>query len=390
MNAHLVTAAVGFVLAGAPALMAQEPEALRQARALKRVEGHAWGDGGAQGEFHALGQQLLALDDEANYQDLLADPNPVTRCLGLYCLVRRGDERSVELLVSVLDRRERFLAFPGGCNGRWFSEGEFAWALLRDTNAIDWGGPSPLVSDEALVPLALRVLADDRCVALFDEATRAVPEDLGWAEACQFAPELSDTERVKALSRVARPQGHGVRLRALLDNTSIDVGGRLAAASALARERGQLAERALLEADLWANMAGGPGLRTAFLATWDESRQQAQRRAALPRPRQAKDALAQRDGFLSSATACPGLLLDVAYLIRGTSSSVRTEAVERVLPLFAELPAWSADAHAPFVLERALRAAVAECAQRWGLSDEDQALVAWCEATLVRLAPYLQ
>src|SRR6476469_4442063 len=93
----LIAALLGSVLAGCSPAADLTPE-MHELDALDTVEASAIGFGGEPGEFHTLSKRFLSKGSPADFQRLAADPVPIVRAMGLYCLVRAQGERAVPTL----------------------------------------------------------------------------------------------------------------------------------------------------------------------------------------------------------------------------------------------------------------------------------------------------
>jgi hypothetical protein len=158
---------LGAAIAGSSPAVAEDAVAapaspIERVRALSQVDGSAIGEGGDEGRFFALAKELLAKPDAVSTKDLLADPSPVARSMGLYLLVRTKGKDALPALRASLSDRTRYVIFPSGCCGWTTSVGGFARSLAHNRRFLEMEEPEPLVDAEALLGLDLAVLADDR------------------------------------------------------------------------------------------------------------------------------------------------------------------------------------------------------------------------------------
>ncbi len=243
---------------------------LDEVRALSGVGGASVGYGGSPGRFYTLGNQLLDLASEDQFLALLDEANPVARSMGLYCLAQTSGKKHIELFVSRLPASEEYLYCPGGCVCYDITEGQFALELLMNVNALNYVSLKPLAEERVLMEIALGIFADDALRNLRYSAGKLLwgeqrPKSL--EELRSLAPQLTDTQRVKAVGRLPASDALRGLLMTTLADSSLAPEPRLAAASALTRDVHPAALAAIQNASIWKTLPKGDALRKRFVAT---------------------------------------------------------------------------------------------------------------------------
>jgi hypothetical protein len=232
------------VLALLPSVLRAEEEqdladALDKLAKLERVEGAAVGAAGDPGRFFLLSRVLLAKGNRSLFEKLVADRRPVSRAMGLFCLVHTDARKAVPVLRRHLADAGGFEYAPGGCLYWRSSVGVFARDLLRNTRCIEFEPPEPLVDARGRLALDVEVLARDDCSHVHEAAAGALAENpppFKLAELRRLCPDLETWQLVKAIGRLQPHARWRDFLIGCLGDDELGANVRKAAASALTRD----------------------------------------------------------------------------------------------------------------------------------------------------------
>jgi hypothetical protein len=218
------------------------------ARGLVEIGGAAVGEGGVESEFHRVGMALLPAADHALLEWLVADDVPAIRALGFWGLALRGGRR---LLLAHFCDRVLVNVCPGGCVCFPETLGEVAqqFALdpvwLGDPLGRPVEGP-PLFGADEKRSLEIQLLAVDACRPS-EEMRRPIlgPISAHWNwRDLNAATPLPAWMLVKAIVRLDATRAGPLLVR-VLDDATVPLDGRLAAASGLTRTTAVEADAAL-------------------------------------------------------------------------------------------------------------------------------------------------
>jgi len=209
-------------------------EGLRELRTLDSVEGARVGCGGRPGRFFVLSRDMIRFGSREDFERMLADENPVVRCMGLACFAGRED---LPDRVSVLRRRL--------VDGDFLGHGEIGHESR------------PLLSAEEADCLDLELLASvrggaERLPIVWMDVEHAVGDRRIRHEPGRIESPCGRISDIDVINAVGRTSGLGsVRgfLVASLADPLLSREARLAAASALARDLDEAAFEALADAE---------------------------------------------------------------------------------------------------------------------------------------------
>jgi hypothetical protein len=236
--------------------LAPKPEIealLVELRKAHTVGGAAVGYGGDESTFHRIGAQLLPRADAPLLTWLAADDDPTIRALGLWGSALRGD---LGTLARHYCDRDIVRVCPGGCICWDTTIGEIAQTFARSPawlgNPGDEAHQRPsLLGPEADLTLEVQTTAIDACRPAMEVGVRsgaAKTSRWTWAALRAAVPSVPAWMIVKAISR--HDADHAtVELTRILDDASLPVDARLAAASGLTRRGGVEAEAAIGRAE---------------------------------------------------------------------------------------------------------------------------------------------
>lgn len=251
--------------------LADARESLQQ---LDSVGSRVVGYGGKPSKFYKLMQIFLKHGSQADFDELLSSTNPIVRAMGLACIARGDEAYAIGTLTDRLNRRELFLCFPHGCVGGDISEGFFARQLLENRRHLECDQPEPLLSAEALLPLDIRALADDRHRDKWRFARKVISQlkRKGLSFELSLLQELrsqcDSLTVIKGIGRIDPYTAVQSFLVACVQSETTEPTARLAAASALTRYAEPAIGRLLasLAPTLDGLESGNPGAQ--ILKTW--------------------------------------------------------------------------------------------------------------------------
>lgn len=294
------------------------------------VAGAVFGFNAVESDFWLLSRGMLRVLSREDFRAMIGHRNPKVRAMGMLCLARIAGPECVDDLAGRLTSRASFVCFPFGCVGSSVPESRYAMWFLHNPRYLDGYGPyAPLISRPEQLALDLDVLARDATASAHFYAANA----LSWAlheeeleltlpALGELAPELSDTQLVRAVGRI-RPQPP-VRafLLAILADQSLAAEVRLAAGSALTRDADAAVAEALAAAEDELNqLADGAGTQFLWIVRSRAALAAiaAERKATNPSDKSDRakwPALAER--LLGAMADCPMAWLDTFEFDRGS------------------------------------------------------------------------
>ncbi|HUU09231.1 MAG TPA: hypothetical protein VM431_01680 [Phycisphaerae bacterium] len=239
--------------------------ALAGIRKLTWVGGCQVGTDRDAGEFYWLSKALCRDGTPEQFRQLLDDPSPTVRAMGMLCVARTAPaEEASAVLRARLKRRDSLVVLITD-HGQDLNEGRLAWVLLRNVNFLHLDLPArPAVPRAEQMAIDLEILAADNLPHLRLNAASALEFRLASKELElslqaleRMCPRLSRLQIIKAVGRIwpepGTPRAEAARafLISCLNDGALDTDCRLAACSALARDPSDAAERAIESQKDW-------------------------------------------------------------------------------------------------------------------------------------------
>lgn len=218
---------------------------LDELRGHQGVGGAVVGSGGVESTFHRVARELIPRADPAFGEWLAKDDDATLRAMGFALLASRGEKAT--LVAHVCDR-EVIVVRPYGCVGSYRPLGhvaqEFLWAPTW-LGSFRIGSDRELLSSREGTELALRLAGADGCSLGPHAKDELKTARVGtWTSIRASVPSVPTWIVVKALARF-NPTGSVAQLVAVLEDATMPVRARLAAASGLTLTGSHIAEHAI-------------------------------------------------------------------------------------------------------------------------------------------------
>ena len=239
--------------------------ALARIRKLTWVGGYQVGTERDAGEFYWLSKALCRDGTPKQFRQLLDDPSPTVRAMGMVCIARTASAEEASAVLRARLKRRDGLDVVITDHGQDLNEGRLAWVLLRNVNFLHADMPArPAVPRAEQMAIDLEILAADDMPHLrlnaasaleFRLATKEMELSLQALE--RMCPRLSRLQIIKAVGRIwpqpGTPRAEAGRafLISCLNDGALDTDCRLAVCSALARDASDAAERAIESQKNW-------------------------------------------------------------------------------------------------------------------------------------------
>ncbi len=217
---------------------------LDKARQLLGVDGGYVGIVGETGDFFELALQLIQIGNKKDFINLLEEENPVSRAMGIVCLVRTEGIKCKDVIMPHLKDRSSILLMPGGCTLLKTTLGRLVWEFFNNINYLGFDvEEKPLLPERELISFNLNVLINDQYTSFHWKASRKLDDViknesllLRLSNLKNVAPSLSVEDLLKGIGRIEGNENIRKFLRKMLNNKGLSVNERLAAGSALTRE----------------------------------------------------------------------------------------------------------------------------------------------------------
>jgi hypothetical protein len=162
----------------------------------------------------------------------------------MLALAQASGKESIPTLKAHLNDRAVIIYQPAGCSSERTTVGGFARSLLFNTHALDDPRPStPLLPERELIALDIEILARDSTTGIHAEAATGLTEAvsartvlLRLGVLAEFVPHLQEYEIIKAIGHLEPGLRRRIFLLECLHDKTLDLGSRLAAASALTND----------------------------------------------------------------------------------------------------------------------------------------------------------